>query len=400
MSDPEVLHFAPTPYEVKELVIEWILRKNPADFGLYEFPKDSFGGMAMLDTTKLELNELGSALFPGADLSLFLENDDRGAQRFELVKDTISTELRKPEIRTKVHELLDEEIKSLGLTGLLGSDVNFNKKAHAIANARVLSKLPGVDEKALPTAQKNYDYAITLATLRAGYGGCVEYTDLFMNYTNELHFFLSTLQENTLCSTIPPEDRSKLLAELRGDDGEEVVDFSKSTSSQNSQLSSISSTNSIMSIKAMSESTVLATENSEELIQFGEEPAGVKLGGYTLDHGPWLWRFTPEKGTPQKNRGRWHKITGFESYKKMVETVQKKNLGKKPFVISVVHSMDKFAMDQYHMIRHEEDRHEREYKERMREDGWDDEDIGEPFMRWLEKDLKKQAQERDYAPSA
>lgn len=57
--------------------------------------------------------------------------------------------------------------------------------------------------------------------------------------------------------------------------------------------------------------------------------------------------------------------------------------------------MDKFAIDQYHMIRREEDRHEREYKERMREEDWDDEDIGEPFMRWLEKDLKKQARERD-----
>lgn len=128
MSDQEVLQFAPTPYELKELVVEWILRKTPSDFALYEFPKDSFGGMAMLDTTKLELHKLGSALFPGADLSLFLENDDRGAQRFQLVKHTISTELNKPEIRTKVRELLDEEIKSLGLTELLGSDVNFNKK--------------------------------------------------------------------------------------------------------------------------------------------------------------------------------------------------------------------------------------------------------------------------------
>lgn len=218
----------------------------------------------------------------------------------------------------------------------LDLDAHVFLQAHAIANARVLSKLPGVEEKALPTAQKNYDYAITLATLRAGYGACVEYTDLFMNYANELHFFLSMLQDNTLCSTIPPEDCSKLLAELRGED-EEVVDFSKSTSSQNSQLSSISSTNSIVSIKAMSESTVLAAESSEESTQFAEEPAGVKLGGYTLDHGPWLWRFTPEKGTPQKNRGRWHKITGFESYRKMIDTVQKESLGKKPLVISVIH---------------------------------------------------------------
>lgn len=50
-------------------------------------------------------------------------------------------------------------------------------------------------------------------------------------------------------------------------------------------------------------------------------------------------------------------------------------------------------MGQWDKIKVEEDLAECEFRERLKEQGFDDEDIGEPFMKWLEKDLVRQTKE-------
>ncbi|KAE8454242.1 hypothetical protein EG329_005167 [Mollisiaceae sp. DMI_Dod_QoI] len=373
-------------YELKELVIEWALRNDPGEFTLYDLPKSSLEDMAMLDTNGLNANMICSTLFAGADLALTLERDERNEHRINFLRTIIGEAIKDPAVRKEVKEQLDVEIKLHNLTHAKGPDVDFAKKAQAIANARVLSKLPG-DEKFILQPQSKFDYEVILNTLRDGHGGQMNPVYLFMEFKNSLWYFLSTLQDATQLSTIPP----LYLASQYCD--EEQIDFSKSTSSHTSELSSISS-GSLASPKAPSETTLTAEASLDELSKSAHRSDGVEARGYTLDHGPWLYRIVSGRGTSEKKSKRWHNITGVQSFEKMIKSLQEQSQnGEKDLTVAVVHSLDKAAIDRWNKIKAEGNRAEREFEERLREQGFSNEDIGEPFMKWLEKDLIRQSKE-------
>ncbi|KUJ19375.1 uncharacterized protein LY89DRAFT_489373 [Mollisia scopiformis] len=362
--------------EMKELAIEWALRTGEDQLVIYDLPKSSLENMTMLDTDNLDMNMLDSAFLTGSSSTLDFKHEEREEKRLiflrSLMKQCFSRDIT---LKMETMKLLDEEIESLGLSDSLHNSA-FKEKAFAVAKARLSAKHFGTKNLTLKSI-KRFDYQVALGVLRGGHGGHYEILDLYFDFKNKFWFFLEILQETTQFSMIPP-----INLEEQQDDGEEV-DFSSSTTSQDSVPSSISSSGSLTSTRTMSESTLRSRSSLNSTPQPDQDTGAVKRRGYTLEHGPWLYRISEQGRSARAKRGAWHNITSLASYNKMIIQFQEHSHSHegKPPIVSIIHYLDKVAVAQWSRIRANEERAEREFLKLIKESGFDDEDIGEPFMK-------------------
>lgn len=120
-----------TSRELMELLIEWAIRKDPGAFTVYNLPAAGLEEMMMLDTKHLNTNTFDSTMSTRTDLTCFLERTDEEERRYEFLQKTLQAAFKESTVQKEVCKLLDEEIKTLGLTATTGPLVDFSKKVFA-----------------------------------------------------------------------------------------------------------------------------------------------------------------------------------------------------------------------------------------------------------------------------
>lgn len=113
-------------FELKELFVEWALRKVPQDFMAYELPpKTRLESMMMLDTNELDVHD-NTSLFTGCSIELNFEHDHVEERRIAFLQSVLGS--LATSVRAQVKQALEEELKALGLVKSLGDKIQFSQK--------------------------------------------------------------------------------------------------------------------------------------------------------------------------------------------------------------------------------------------------------------------------------
>lgn len=170
------------------------------------------------------------------------------------------------------------------------------------------------------------EFEVILETLQGGYGNLKQSMKLCFEYATDFEDFLETLQEATYRSVIPPNDLKKLYTFSHDSDDEGQT--AKNTSPKTDPFSPATSVNRTLaaktpssrsttrdSVRAVSSSSTATTDSlsSQATVVLPKN----KVRGYTLDHGPWLWRHDHPG-----QRKSWTKVFDEKSYYSMLDTLQ------------------------------------------------------------------------------
>lgn len=117
-----------SPYEMKELAIEWILRKDPVYYTVYNIPKTSLEDMCFMDADNLDINTIGHTPIPEFNLDPALERNEQEEKRLEFLKELIIKVPSNPKLSKQINDLMDQEIGILGLTDTTSPQAEFSTK--------------------------------------------------------------------------------------------------------------------------------------------------------------------------------------------------------------------------------------------------------------------------------
>jgi hypothetical protein len=317
----------PTQYssqELLELSIEWATLKNPDTFLVHNLSISSLEDMSMFNADDLDMSSFNATISPHLNLNHFVDRADEEEQGSEFIQSTLLEAFKSLAVKKEVMQLMDEELKTLGLTDKTDPSVDFSKKvshisecfgkiltksqALAIAQARMISKHSGLDIDDLFGGSK-YDFEVQLNTLRGGYANCRERVTIYFDFKVQFWSFLEALQEATALCVIPPPD----LRKQYGVGAEDA--YSHSAPSKNGKSRIIPHfSGGGMAVKAALKDKEVARGSSPTCSRTHryQKPEARKPRGYTLEHGPWLWY------KMSKQQKGWEKITDYQSFTRMI----------------------------------------------------------------------------------
>lgn len=159
---------------------------------------------------------------------------------------------------------------------------------------------------------------VHLITLSGGHGGDQRLTTLYFKNETPFDLFLCILRETTVLSKIPPASSADDIARWKSDfpslfaHHEYAYKFIPSPSSER----------------------ILATALNSR----SSEPVAIQRGGYTLQHGPWCWKFY-ELGKVTLSLTEWAELDSDERYNSMLDKLSmlRKSRTRGKLVVGIIH---------------------------------------------------------------
>lgn len=115
-------------WELLELSIEWAMRENPDAFQVHNLPISSLEDLSMFNADDLDMSTFDATISPHLDLQNFVDRADEEEQRSKFIQSTLLEAIKSSTVQKEVMQLMDEELKTLGLTDKTDPSVNFSKK--------------------------------------------------------------------------------------------------------------------------------------------------------------------------------------------------------------------------------------------------------------------------------
>ncbi|RFU34942.1 hypothetical protein B7463_g1381, partial [Scytalidium lignicola] len=231
-----------------------------------------------------------------------------------------------------LHTLLDEELK------VYRANYDFENnpleaKAIAIAESRATRGIIRI--KNPPDYAQNkakYEFETVLFTLRFRDSGTPMQTKLFFDYKTPFHTFLDTLRGETRLCTMPTKE--EIMATTKPVHGLPHI------SHQDTEDMPVKSLPSRIKVKYFDQSEMAQTSTSTSYpINPTSKYRNDSKRGFTLDDGPWIYRFKFED-----EAGQLGYLSDEISYQKMIDQIK---LSKKSLIVVLVHSIEKLRLDKF-----------------------------------------------------